>query len=84
MLTFLAQRPNSGKLIQGTGGLRKLRFGQSGRGKRGGVRVIYYYHNDTKPILLLLVYAKANQESLTDKQKEQLKKLVDAIITGFS
>jgi hypothetical protein len=45
--------------------------------------VIYYYHNENKPILLLLIYAKADQENMTDAQKAQLKKHVEAIIDEF-
>ena len=84
LLEFLARRPKAGRLIQGTGGLRKVRFARPGKGKSGGARVIYYYHNDTKPILLLLVYAKAVQDNLTDAQKAQIKKNVSAIIDEFS
>jgi len=61
MLEFLARRPKAGRVIQGTGGLRKVRIARSGKGKSGGTRVIYYYHNEDKPILLLLIYAKADQ-----------------------
>ena len=84
LLEFLARRPKAGRLIQGTGGLRKVRFARPGKGKSGGARVIYYYHNDTKPILLLLIYAKALQDNLTDAQEAQLKKNVNAIIDEFS
>jgi hypothetical protein len=80
MLEFLARRPKAGRIIQGTGGLRKVRFAQPGKGKSGGTRVIYYYHNEDNPILLLLIYAKADKENLTDAQKAQLKKYVDSII----
>jgi len=83
MLEFLARRPKAGRVIQGTGGLRKVRLARAGRGKSGGARVIYYYHNEHKPILLLLIYAKAAQKNLTDKQKAQLKKHVDAVIDEF-
>ena len=61
MLDFLARAPKSGRIIKGTGGLRKVRIARSGQGKSGGARVIYYYHGESKPILLLLVYAKADQ-----------------------
>ena len=84
MLELLARRPRAGRLIQGTGGLRKIRIAQPGRGKSGSTRVIYYYHNAHKPILLLLIYAKARQENLTAGQKTQLKKYVDQIIVEFS
>lgn len=80
MLEFLARRPKAGRIIQGTGGLRKVRFARPGKGKSGGTRVIYYYHNEDNPILLLLIYAKADKENLTDAQKAQLKKYVDSII----
>jgi hypothetical protein len=83
MLEFLARRPKAGRIIQGTGGLRKVRIARPGKGKSGGARVIYYYHNEDKPILLLLIYAKANQENMTDAQKAQLKKFVNAIIVEF-
>ncbi len=84
MLEFLARRPKAGRIIQGTGGLRKVRYAQPGKGKSSGTRVIYYYHNDTKPILLLLIYAKADQDNLTHTQKAQLKKHVAAIIDEFA
>jgi len=84
LLEFLARRPRAGRVIQGTGGLRKVRFARPGKGKSGGTRVIYYYHDDSKPILLLLIYAKADQDNLTDAQKSQLKKHVNAIIDEFS
>jgi len=84
LLEFLARRPKAGRVIQGTGGLRKLRFARPGKGKSGGARVIYYYHDDTKPILLLLIYAKADQDNLTNAQKAQLKKHVNIVIDEFS
>ena len=83
MLELLARRPRAGRLIQGTGGLRKIRIAQPGRGKSGSTRVIYYYHNAHNPILLLLIYAKARQENLTAGQKTRLKKYVDQIIVEF-
>ena len=84
LLEFLARRPKAGRIIEGTGGLRKARFARPGQGKSGGARVIYYYHNDTRPMLLLLIYAKADQDNLTDAQKAQLRKHVNAIIDEFS
>lgn len=83
MLELLARRPRAGRLIQGTGGLRKIRIAQPGRGKSGSIRVIYYYHNARKPILLLLIYAKAKQENPTSGQKTRLKKYVNQIIEEF-
>ena len=83
MLELLARRPRAGRLIQSTGGLRKIRIARPGQGKSGSTRVIYYYHNAQKPILLLLIYAKARQENLTSAQKTRLKKYVEQIIEEF-
>lgn len=84
MLDRIARNPQDAPVIQGTGGLRKVRIARPGGGKSGGARVIYYYYNDTKPILLLLIFAKANQENMTQQQKAKLKSLVDGIIDEFS
>jgi hypothetical protein len=83
VLELLAKKPKSGGIIKGSGGLRKVRIARKGAGKSGGTRVIYYYHNETKPILLLQIYAKADQEDLTGKQRIRLKKLVDELLDNF-
>ena len=80
MLELLAKRPKAGPVIKGTGGLRKVRIARKGGGKRGGARVIYYYHNEYKPILLLLIYAKAKVEDMSADQKAEYKKVVKLII----
>ncbi len=84
MLEVLARRPKAGQIIKGTGGLRKVRIARPGKGKSGGARVIYYFHNDNKPLLLLLVYAKAEQDNLTARQMAQLRKHVDVIVDEFA
>lgn len=72
----LVAEPGSGDVIRGTGGLRKIRWEATGRGKRGGVRVIYYWAREDGEILLLLIYSKAHQDDLTPKQRALLKKLI--------
>jgi len=72
----LILRPEAGDLIQGTEGLRKIRWGTEGRGKRGGLRVIYYFKNDWGQIYFLYAYPKNKQEDLTAEQKSLLTKLV--------
>ena len=69
----LIYRPNLGDVIQGTGGLRKIRWMRKGRGKRSGVRVIYYWLMDDEQILMLYIYPKSQQEELTSEQKKTLK-----------
>ena len=72
----LLERPTSGDRIRGTGGLRKLRWGAEGRGKRGGVRLVYFYVESRKVILLLLLYPKNVQDDLTPEQVRTLAQIV--------
>lgn len=72
---FLAENPEAGDLIKDTGGLRKVRWGSGGKGKSGGVRVIYYYVVADSQLRMILVYKKGIQDTLTDKQKATLRKL---------
>jgi hypothetical protein len=69
----LLVNPSLGDVIQGSGGLRKMRTALKGKGKRGGSRVIYYYFNTAKRFYLLTIYAKNEVSDLTTAQKKQLK-----------
>ena len=71
--------PGRALVIRGTGGIRKLRWGGSGRGKRGGIRTIYFYHAGPEAIYLLTAYAKADRDDLTPTDKKALSRLVTAI-----
>jgi mRNA-degrading endonuclease RelE of RelBE toxin-antitoxin system len=62
--TFLLRYPDSGDIIRGTGGVRKLRWRLAGKGKRGGLRVIYYWQVKADEIWLLTVYGKSERESI--------------------
>ena len=73
--TALMLRPDAGDLIQGSGGLRKVRWNLPGRGKRGALRVIYYW-DPPDVIFMLLPYGKTDQEDLTPKQLRLLRALV--------
>ena len=79
LIEFLAKNPEEGDEITGTGGLRKMRWGGKGKGKRGGLRVIYYFYNETAPIFLLTAYGKNVQEDLTQEQKAKLAALVKVL-----
>ena len=72
----LLLRPKQGVVIPGTGGLRKLRWGLRGKGKRGGCRVIYYWDKRQEAFYMLLVYPKSKQVHLTPEQIKVLSKLV--------
>ena len=79
LVDYLAHNAEAGDLIQGTGGVRKLRWSRSGSGKRGGARVIYFYYRPDCPIYLLLAYAKAQATDLTPDQKKALTALAATI-----
>lgn len=72
LIDYLARNPLAGEEIDETGGLRKLRWHASGRGKRGGARVIYYFYNADHPVFLLTAYAKAQRDDLDAAQRKRL------------
>lgn len=75
LIDYVARNPQSGTLIPGTGGVRKLRWARAGTGRRGGARVIYFYYHVDAPIYMLLAYTKAASVDLTPDQKRQVTKL---------
>jgi hypothetical protein len=83
VVDLVAYEPTCGDLIRGTGGLRKVRIGRNQIGKRGGARVIYYFHDMDAPILLLAVYTKNEKGDLTAKEKKDFAVLVKEIMTQW-
>jgi mRNA-degrading endonuclease RelE of RelBE toxin-antitoxin system len=81
IIDYLAEHPKAGDVMQGTGGLRKLRWGKGGRGKSGGVRVIYYYHDERLPLYLLTLFGKNEKANLTARERNMLATLVDTLVT---
>ena len=74
----LAARPTAGDVIPGTGGLRKVRWAAKGRGKRGGCRVIYFWHVPSSRLLMLFAFSKGERVDLTSQQKKSLRQIVEA------
>ena len=74
----LLLKPEQGKVIPGSGGLRKMRWALTGRGKSGGARIIYFWFTAQSVIYLLMIYAKNEQEDLTPEQLKLLRKTVEA------
>ena len=76
---FIARNPEAGTIIPGMAGVRKVRWARAGIGKRGGVRVIYYYYDDKLPIVLFDVYAKSARDDLSAATRKAALKVVATI-----
>ena len=83
IISYLASHPQSGDLMQGTGGIRKLRWSAQGRGKSGGVRVIYYYHNGSVPLFLLTVFGKGEKANISKAERNELAKLTQLLLRHY-
>jgi len=73
-ITYVAQHPQAGDIIQGSGGCRKVRIPKEGKGKRGGYRVVTYYWDEETPVYLLTVISKGQTANLSETQKKHLKR----------
>ena len=80
IVDYLAAHPTAGDLIEGTGGVRKLRWARDGRGKSGGVRVVYYFHSQAMPLYLLTMFAKNERANLSKAERNELASLVDVLV----
>lgn len=80
LILYLAAHPKAGVIIEGAGGIRKLRWRRGGQGKRGGLRVVYYYHSSSMPLYLLALFAKGDKSDLTRTECRQLAELVDVLV----
>jgi hypothetical protein len=82
LINYLAAHPTSGVILQGTGGIRKLRWKRDGPGKSGGARVIYYY-NGKYPLFLLTMFGKSEKENLSHAERNELAKLTHLLIKRY-
>lgn len=83
LVTYLSQQPKAGVLLQGTGGVRKLRWARSGTGKSGGIRVIYFFYNENIPLFLLTVFAKNEKENLSKAERNELAVLTRLLVETY-
>lgn len=83
LVLYLAAHPRAGDLIEGTGGVRKLRWARGSRGKSGGVRVIYYVHSEAMPLYLLTLFAKNERANLSKAERNDLADLVDILVSAW-
>ena len=77
--TFILRNPSAGDVIQGTGGLTKLRFAIPDKGKSGGVRALYVDFIQQKKTIMVNCYSKSEKDNISDKEKAIYKKLIKAI-----
>lgn len=80
IINYLAAHPKAGDLMEGTGGIRKLRWGRGTQGKSGGVRVIYYVHSEQMPLYLLTLFAKNERANISKAERNELAELVDLLV----
>ena len=83
LVAFVGANPAAGKIIPETGGVRKIRWALAGRGKRGGARVIYYYHDDRLPVFLLAAYEKNEKANLSMAERNAMKRLIPILVGGY-
>ncbi|MGY2048822.1 type II toxin-antitoxin system RelE/ParE family toxin [Methylobacterium sp. JK268] len=83
LVSYLAYNPLAGNLVQGTGGIRKLRWGLEGRGKRGGARVISYGHDPEMPLFALTAYAKNERADLSQQDRNDFRQLTTLLVDRF-
>jgi hypothetical protein len=83
IINYLALHPLSGAVMQGTGGIRKFRWATGNKGKSGGVRVIYYFHNKSIPLFLLTVFGKNEKDNLSKSERNELAKFADLLSKNY-
>ncbi|MDX5362978.1 MAG: type II toxin-antitoxin system RelE/ParE family toxin [Pseudazoarcus pumilus] len=83
IVSYLALHPKAGDLLEGTGGIRKLRWARGNRGKSGGVRVIYYFHSEAVPLYLLTLFGKNERANLSKAERNMLAGLVKVLVSAW-
>ncbi len=83
VVTLVAEDPECGVLLRGTGGVRKVRLGREGGGKSGGFRVVYFFHDVDMPVYLLTLFAKNAKSTLSQAESNQLRVLTRTLVSEY-
>jgi hypothetical protein len=83
LISFLAYNPTAGDVIKGTGGVRKIRWAREGSGKRGGYRVIYFFHSVEIPLFALSIFAKNEKSNVSQLERNILRELTAELVSRY-
>jgi hypothetical protein len=83
LIAYMSRNPTAGELVPGTGGIRKLRWRLEGRGKRGGARVIYFFHSADVPLFALTAFAKNERANLSQQDRNEFRKLAKLLVATY-
>ena len=83
LINFLAANPTAGVVLEGTGGVRKVRFAGEGTGKSGGYRVVYYYHDLNVPVFAMALFAKNEKANLSPAERNELRSIMPRIVKAY-
>ena len=83
IINYLAAHPTSGTVMKGTGGIRKLRWAAQGKGKSGGVRIIYYFQNESIPLFLLTIFGKGEKSNLSPTERNTLSQITANLVKSY-
>jgi hypothetical protein len=83
LVAYLAYNPRAGRIVVGTGGIRKARWARYNEGKSGAYRVVYFYHSEKVPLFALNVFAKNEKANLTKEERNSLKKLTALLVENY-
>jgi len=80
LISYLSVHPKAGVVVEGAGGIRKIRWSRGSSGKSGGVRIVYYYHNELMPLYLLALFPKSEKANISSEEKKVLAKLAKQLV----
>ena len=83
LIYYLSLHPKSGVILKGTGGIRKLRWASKGKGKSGGLRIVYFYYNADLPLFLLTLFSKGEKANINNTERNELSKLTAVLISNY-